>query len=286
MTYARARLWLGISTVGFWVVLAVSALVWHLPARFLPTQPSKFPTDLLGLLAVFGLYAVLSLPSDLWGGLILPRRHGRSPRMLAAYFGSWLRGAVVQAVVLTLISLAILAAGRSLGPAAALGVVVLIGAVLLMAQAPLGRLVSGVGRMDVGEQKLRAHLEEWSIEPAGCELWENRDPGFTGGIVGLPGRERLVLPASWISGMGSAATAAHLVRRQEALHSGARARGVAVALVWNWAGFALATLLPGADLVSVAGLALFLSWGTLGLLSRAVHCNAGRPELWVLLSAD
>lgn len=31
---------------------------------------------------------------------------------------------------------------------------------------------------------------------------------------------------------------------------------------------------------------LFLSWSCLGLLSRAVHCNAGRPELWVLLPTD
>lgn len=32
--------------------------------------------------------------------------------------------------------------------------------------------------------------------------------------------------------------------------------------------------------------ALFLSWVSLGLLSRAVHCNCGRPELWVLFPGD
>lgn len=31
---------------------------------------------------------------------------------------------------------------------------------------------------------------------------------------------------------------------------------------------------------------LFLSWAGLGLLSRAVHCNAGRPELWAAHPAD
>ena len=35
-----------------------------------------------------------------------------------------------------------------------------------------------------------------------------------------------------------------------------------------------------------ARMMLFLSWSCLGLLSRAVHCNAGRPELWVLLPTD
>ena len=31
---------------------------------------------------------------------------------------------------------------------------------------------------------------------------------------------------------------------------------------------------------------LFLSWVCGGLLSRAVHCNIGRPELWVVLPSD
>ena len=33
-------------------------------------------------------------------------------------------------------------------------------------------------------------------------------------------------------------------------------------------------------------LALYLSWACLGVLARAVHCNAGRPEVWVLLPSD
>ncbi|MFN0137898.1 MAG: hypothetical protein ACKVS9_17480 [Phycisphaerae bacterium] len=35
-----------------------------------------------------------------------------------------------------------------------------------------------------------------------------------------------------------------------------------------------------------ARLALPLSWPCLGLLARSVHCNTGRPELWVLLPGD
>ena len=31
---------------------------------------------------------------------------------------------------------------------------------------------------------------------------------------------------------------------------------------------------------------LFLSWPCLGFLSRAVHCNIGRPELWTMLPVD
>jgi hypothetical protein len=35
-----------------------------------------------------------------------------------------------------------------------------------------------------------------------------------------------------------------------------------------------------------ARVALYLSWAGLVLLSRAVHCNCGRPDLWVLLPGD
>jgi hypothetical protein len=35
-----------------------------------------------------------------------------------------------------------------------------------------------------------------------------------------------------------------------------------------------------------ARLALYLSWTVPGLLARSVHCNVGRPDLWVLYPAD
>jgi hypothetical protein len=35
-----------------------------------------------------------------------------------------------------------------------------------------------------------------------------------------------------------------------------------------------------------ARMTLYLSWACFGFLSRAVHCNVGRPELWVLFPGD
>ena len=32
--------------------------------------------------------------------------------------------------------------------------------------------------------------------------------------------------------------------------------------------------------------ALYLSWAGIGFLSRAVHCNCGRPDVWVFLPSD
>ena len=36
----------------------------------------------------------------------------------------------------------------------------------------------------------------------------------------------------------------------------------------------------------VARTALYLGWTQFSWLSRAVHCNAGRPELWVMFPGD
>lgn len=41
---------------------------------------------------------------------------------------------------------------------------------------------------------------------------------------------------------------------------------------------------PGAW--QAARLALYLSWSVPGLLSRSVHCNVGRPDVWVLFPGD
>ena len=35
-----------------------------------------------------------------------------------------------------------------------------------------------------------------------------------------------------------------------------------------------------------ARMTLFVSWACMGTLVRAVHCNVGRPELWVMLPTD
>jgi hypothetical protein len=45
---------------------------------------------------------------------------------------------------------------------------------------------------------------------------------------------------------------------------------------------------PNSKLVAwnVARTTLFFSWACFGMLSRAVHCNVGRPELWTMLPTD
>ncbi len=367
---------MGVCGVGTIVLAACTALALGLPSR-LPAD------DLAALSGVLALYIALSGPFDLFGGYLLPCGHGRMCRTFPAFLWSWVRGVTVHAVCLGLCGLAVLSAGRVGGFAGAAGAVLLLMLVLLAAQSPLAKLVGGLRSAPAELEPAATILGQWRLRPpANVAILAGIDAGFVGGLAGLPGFERLVVPGLWAGHLGAESIAVQIARRAVALATGARRRGVLLALLWNLAGFSLAYLMPGAGVNTVAGLvtlslwftlwsflglltlpslsrpgvfevdreaaaagappelveraaaeldqlqddephrpkgietifhpipsvtsrverlraggrprgcwqgarmALFLSWASLGFLSRAVHCNAGRPELWVLFPGD
>ncbi len=382
MTYARSRLWLGISGVGFQVVLAGMALWFDLPHRLLHGLPG-----LAAIALLLTCYIALSVPSDVLGGYVLPRLHGRTRVDRATFWKAWLRGVVSQAFVMALCLTAILYAARWGGARAGVACFALLMLVLLAAQSQIARLVGGFSVVPGSHSRDGSSPHASAAPPSGLAflktaVFQSTDPGFVGGLVGLPGQERLVLPAVWLDELPPEILSVELLRRRGVLVTGARTRGLAIALLWNFLGFSLACHLPGSSLTSVPGLAqcslwftlwsfigllllpslnrpgvleadrfalkegtstqalaaaishldrlqddeptrsrwverifhpipsvesriaasqrrshptgawqsarvtLYLSWACFGLLSRAVHCNAGRPELWVLFPGD
>jgi hypothetical protein len=389
MTYARARLWLGIGGVGVMVVLSAAGLLTGLPQRLLGELPATAEGDLRGLGLILAVYVAVSLPLDALGGFVLPRRFGRPTPTPAAFVGGWLRGVAVQSAWMLLCGLAVLSAGRAGGAWAAVAALGGLMAVMLLSQEAFARLVGGIGPAarpaDLSEPE--RVLRSWGLSMPPVGVVAAGDPAFVGGTPGLPGFERVVLPEAWLKSLPAESVAAQLARRVGVLERGSRARGVIVAVAWNLAGFALSLLIPGAGVTTVAGLltaalgftvwsfvgllvlpsvsrpgvfeadafalrrgvrrdllertaseidklqddeparpplvemifhpipsvgsraarladgaatgaaeplgawqaarvALFLSWACLGFLSRAVHCNSGRPELWVMLPGD
>ena len=383
LTYARSRLRLGMAGVGLIVTLATVGLITGAPERTLPDHTLP-PTQEAGWLTLLFLtYAVVQGPFDLLGGWILPRRHGREVHGAVAHLVRWMRGVATQGAVLVASCLVMLDVSRRGGDNAAwlsaAGLMVL----LVALQGPLARLAGGFGAVTPAPGALQERVTAAVGRRVRVRFWEAADEGFTGGWFGLPGAESLVLPARWWSQLSPDALDAAALRRAAALRSGARSRGLLLALVFNTAGLVLASQLPGAGFGSVAQLAttalgvtlwnfvgllvlpsasrqavlaadasaqemgatsgsltraidaldrwqddepsrsplvetifhpvpsverrlaaldersarpggawhaarmaLFLSWGALGLLPRAVHCNAGRPQLWVALPAD
>lgn len=376
-TYARARLWTGITGVGTLVVLAATLLLLRVPDRTLAGLGGTLGADGAVLLALTLGAALVTLPLDLVGGLLLPRRYGRFHRAPAPFLGAWLRGVVWLALVASISGALVLAAGRSGGPLAGLTTFLGLSALALLLQEPLARLVGGLRR--------RRPSGDTVATGGDVLLLESDDPGFTGGFTGPAAT--IVLPRHWRRTLEPPALEALLARRRQLRRTGAWQRGAVAALAWNTTGFGLASLLPGAGLTGLAELvttalgftlwsfvgllllpvvsrrattaadarlaaaepdqrvhlrdavreldrlqddepsrsagvqsvfhpvpavdgrladldraggaptpapglwhvartALFLSHVGLSLLPRAVHCNAGRPELWVYLPAD
>lgn len=90
MSYARARLWLGITSVGTLTLASALALAWELPRR-LPADHG-LGHDLRGLGLVLLGYAAISAPFDWIGGFVLPRRHGRPHPSAGRFWRGWLTG--------------------------------------------------------------------------------------------------------------------------------------------------------------------------------------------------
>ncbi|MFN0120463.1 MAG: hypothetical protein ACKV2V_08175 [Blastocatellia bacterium] len=390
MTYARARLWLGISGVGFWVTLAATLLL----TQTTPFSDSLAPAtslaaDVKELSLLLGLYVLFSAPFDWLGGYEAPRRFARPVPALPDFIGQWLRGVLGQSLVLLVAGLTLLMAGRAGGRWGAIVAALVIMSVLLAAQGWLARCLGGLRTAEANWKPDEQWLACWGVQAPAATVLDVTDPAFVGGFVGWPGRERLILPASWLQqkaglpALTDEAVATQIARRIGVIERGSRRRGVLLALFWNVTGFALATTLPGAGATTsgellmtacgftlwsflglltlpsfsrpgvfegdyfaaqhgiplaalertaaaldqwqddeparsafvetifhpipsvhsrlrqlaahgheprgawqAARMALFLSWGCLGLLSRAVHCNSGRPELWVMFPGD
>ncbi len=308
MTYAGSRRWLGISGVGSTVLLCAGALAFDLPHRLIhPYADQSFGTALVVIALTWMLHAALLLPLDFIGGVIgVPEPPG-----LLRWLASWLRGITVQWCWFALAAALIMRTAQQFGLTRALLVFLLLQVVMLSRQGLIAWLVGGL-RMRAVSSKLAQAAVAVGLTAQRVREIECDDRAFGGGWSGANGA-RLWVPAQWVSELTLEQLTAALARRVTERTSGFRRRSVLVALAWNCAGFALAVSAPRADLITAAGFAatmawftlwsflgilvlrrvseatrmmLFLSWAGLGGLARAVHCNIGRPSLWVMLPCD
>ncbi len=350
------------------MLLTVAAYVYQMPSTFFPYFGGPWYSDWAGFVVCFLAYASLSLPFDIWGGYTLPCSHQRLCLIFPEFLMKWLRGVFVQGAVMTASAVVLLQAGKHWGIWGATGALLALQLALLAIQWPLARWTGGLAAAPV-------RLGSDTVTAVAVDL------GFTGGLAGLPVLERNIQPQSWSTSLSPPALLAEHLRRQGLTKSGARTRGILLAMGWNLLGFVLSASLPwggvdtifslletllGCTLWSFLGLlilpsfsrpgtleadryaaangatrpqleaaiceidqlqdedlsrprwletvssipsvenrlnaldsrnqpygawlaarmALYLSWANFGLLSRAVHSNVGRPELWVLPPGD
>jgi len=328
-------------------------------------------SDAKGLSWILALYAAIHIPIDYIGGYWLPCHFSRQCLLFPYYAAQYFRGLLVQSAFLFLAAMALLQAGRWGGRPTVLLLLCLMMLLMVETQVRIAMYLAGL-RISGAE----------SINGKEIVFVSSMDSGFSGGISGLPGRERLIVPLLWQKVLPNASLGLAVKRRLAAVSTGSRRRGLLLAIGWNLFGFLASSMLPGAGVTSLkeffttslwftlwsflgllllptfsrqgvfeldhfakatgtsaidlaltvreldqlqddeplrplgvemifhpvpsvesrlehfrndsnpkgawnaARYALFLSWPCLGFLNRAVHCNSGRPELWVMLPVD
>ena len=381
MTYARARLWLGISGVGSLVMLATLALIYRLPTSILSTNQQFSWVDVGQIIAITFAFNLWMTPFDFLGGYRLPNKFDKSSESFTQWGSKYIMAVIGQSTLFVVFAVSILVAGRFFGLSGSLLAICGGLSISLLVRTHLMRTRQIESNWTSGKlAEVQKLIRTWDVSLPTTMIVRHCDVGFTGGIIGFGGKARIVIPEAWLHSMSTHQLATAIARRAVAITSGSYTRGLVLAFLWNTIGFALSSSLPFAGVTSVAALVttfcwftlwsfigllvlptvsrnaslqidqilirqgapdelisetaysldemqdgepdrakwieaifhpvpsvssrnqktsnstlsawnaarttLFFSWACFGILSRAVHCNVGRPELWAMLPTD
>ncbi len=383
LPYATARRRLGICYVGaivsFSCYALASGLVVQLCGEFDRSAYHWFRNTVTFTLAL----ELLSLPFDLIGFRI-ERLYRKTSESLFSYMLAWCRAAFKHGMLLVAFMLFFSYAVSAGGIAGSTALVTLLSIFLIWKQGEAARFLSGLV-FEEPDQNFRAKFVQNRASTVGIVIARTTEKGFTGGIIGFPGAEDIVIPSRWLEKLSERELWTEITRRNVAISSGSRSRGVMWALIftvcgsvvasaivnsllgltlstsagvistslvftlWSFIGLLIlpfasqqgvietdqraltkgvtrdlllqtisgidammedeaertnavqlifhpiptpgrrAQALDGATVLGAWNLARYAVWlsiAGLGLLGRAVHCNAGRPALWCILPAD
>ena len=272
LSYPAARLRLGIIYVGVLVLAAVGLLVADLGEsvlfRTLDARLGVFPG--LGLLV--GLVALLSFPFDLIGGYLLPKAFKREVASFPRTVLGLLRGAINHAGFLWMIGSAYLLAAQLGGWVLVSVAAIVFLSQLVVSQGTMARFVGGVTESDVMPAEAR-------VLP--ISFASSREASFSGGILGLPGMDRIVVADKWRRQLPPRVYELLVGRRIAAVEMGLRQRGVGIAVIWNLIGVVCAAYFSGlsggslVELIDFVCITTLWSFGALlilpSLTRRAVY---------------
>ena len=275
--YGRARLWLGISGVGTFVVLSAVALFVGFPATLENWLGDSASGRAVAIMLFFSLYAAVHAPFDVFGGYVLPRRFGRPHPTPTRFVRRWLRGIVLHTTVLSITGIVMLIAGHQLGVFGVVGGGVLLSVGLLAVRRPLASAFAPIHRH--GGMDMTAGENGPRVAPVHSD-----DQGFTGGFIGVRRPRAILLPARWQERLGEEGVELVIERRRLAVRTGSWLRGRILALVFTWVGIALCAAFVGPTRLGTAEGIISLSlwftlWSFIGLLALPTPSRAGVMEV-------
>lgn len=283
IAYGRMRRWLGISYVGVVVIACSLVLTFALAPKIFSASSQSMASLALDLTGAILLFSLCSLPFDIVG-FNIERLYGRSTSSLSAFLAKQIAAAFRHGVILLVMALIAASVSSVFGLVGLLLSSLLLSCCLLAGQLSLAKFYGGFSCERAPDDVARAALEKPVSLPLVLAQVEERC--FSGGIVGLPFFESIVIPKQWLVQFSPPQLSAELARRSLIVASGGRFRGVLLALVFTNIGVLLAALLTtghfALPLNSVAGLvtmsAAFTLWSFVGLLLLPLFSHYGVYE--------
>ncbi len=246
MSPGKARLWTGIGCVGTLVTIAAAMLAADVPNAVFATEASDALSEYVAILLFFMVAAGLLLPFDLIGGVLIPTTFESQSLKFGLWLRRWIRSVGFQTIFYSVTFFIYLKIGREVGASWLIAMFAAIQIALLASQELIWRLMTA---------------QAAPVEGHGATLFvPHLDQRFAGGITGLPGLESILIPAAWRTRLTPAKLTLIVKRRLAARDSGGRLRGIVWAMLWNIVGFALAILLSGGMIASVADLVTVFLW--------------------------
>ena len=277
-SYGRARLWLGVSSVGTLVLLSALALWAGVPGWLERTVDPAPGGQLLTLLGFVLVYATVQMPFDVLGGYLLPKRYGRSHPPPGRFSADLARGVVAHGTSLFLVAVVLMFAGKYGGAAGTVAAGAMVVFLLLLGRVALATLVAPL-ELTPGGPATSAGRHPEHLVIARCE-----DEGFTGGLVGVLTPRFNLMPETWRKVLGSDGFEVAEARRGLAVETGGWRRGRLIAWLFTLTGLTAAAQLVDPARLGTAGgtieLSLYFSlWSFLGLLSLPTLSRRGAVEV-------
>ncbi len=383
-SYGASRRLLGICYVGTIVTVSILVILSGAAVHWFGTTDSSSAQWFANVLSFVGAYELCGLPFDLVGFQI-ERAFGKTRETVVDYCIHWCKAVFKHALVFLGCIFALTSAAHLAG---LFGVAIsssVLAILFVWKQGEITRYMSQV-QFEEPSQEIRGKFVQNRVNTVNIYVVRSPEAGITGGIVGLPGAESLIIPEQWLDKLSENMLWAEITRRNSAISSGSRKRGVICAVLftvigalvscvctkfwldlslqssaglvdtslfftlWSFLGLLILPSLNQKGVVEVdqkavekgvsrellletileidkgmenepersdavqfvfhpiptpkrrmaaldsgvktkgawhvARYAIFLSITGLGLLGRAVHCNAGKPDLWCMLPAD
>ncbi len=270
--YAVERRRLGIVYVGAIVLFSVVALATNLAKNSFGISDASTADWFRKILCCIVAFDMLSFPFDL-SGYLIEKKHSKTNKSLLQFLLRWSQ-AVFKHSLLLLIGIFLLSSTVAIAGiyGVALGTL-LLSVFFIWKQGETARFLSNV-QFDELDQNFSSGFLKVKKGQNHLAVARVQEEGFTGGIIGLPGAETLVIPHLWLSQLTEAELDIELVRRQCAIDSGSRTRGIIGACVFTVLGATLAAFAVvkgfGLELSSSAGIVtmslVYTLWSFLGLL--------------------